>query len=177
MTDEKFRPPYEVLIAMVMDLDGDVDKLGAAIATLQKAFDQFYAEWKAANQPRHAVAISLGVNMSSFTVDTTDGVATLQVTDDHGDKVAGPNDSVTGAPVVPVVTSDNEGVLTAAACNPGADPGEWTSALTTVAEGVANLTATVTNSDGSATSIASPPPVQVTVAAGPPVALTMTVTG
>lgn len=121
---------------------------------------------------------------ATFTVDTVDGVATLQFTDDHGDPVAGPNDSVTGSPIVPVVDSDTPSVLTTAACVAGADPGSFTSALTPVAEGVANVSVeALVNSDGSpAIDAAGNPfsesgPVEVTVTAGAAADLTMAVSG
>lgn len=122
--------------------------------------------------------------MSTFTVDTTDGSANLQFADDKGDAVAGPNDSVTGSPVVPVITSDNEGVLTAATAVAGSTPGSWTAALTPVAAGTANIgVAALTNSDGSAVNDAAgnafpvPAAVEVTVTAGAAAELTLSVAG
>ena len=123
--------------------------------------------------------------MSQFTVDTTDGVANLQFTDDHGDSVVGPNDSVTGQPVVPVVSSDTPTVLTvAAATSDPSTPGGWAASLTMVAEGTATLSVEpLTNSDGTpvldgaGNPFGVPAPVVVTVAAGEATSLTLTVTG
>ena len=121
---------------------------------------------------------------ATFNVDTTDGVANLQFVDDHGDATAGPNDSVTGAPIVPSVSSDNPGVLTADTAAPGATPGSFTAALTPVIVGSANLSVTpLVNSDGSpvvtasGAAFGSPAPVAVTVNAGPADTLTLSVTG
>lgn len=139
--------------------------------------------------PRSAAALTMTVTKepkvgATFTVDTTDGVASLQFDDDHGDPLAGPNDSVTGAPIAPVVSTDNADVLTAAASVAGATPGAWTAALTPVAMGTANvILAPLTNSDGSpALDSAGNPfseaaPIEVTVNAGPVSGLEMSVTG
>ena len=124
-------------------------------------------------------------HMANFTVDTTDGTATLQFTDDKGDAVAGPVDSVTAAPVVPVVASDNTAALTADVAAPGATAGSFVSHLTPVAAGVANVSvAALVNSDGTpvneadgVTPFGVPAPVEVTVAAGPASTLTLAVTG
>lgn len=125
--------------------------------------------------------------MPSFTVDTTDGVATLQFTDDHGDAEAGPNDSVTGSPIVPVVTSDNTAALTVAEAVAG-DAGAYTYALTPVAVGTANLAVSaLANSDGSPVletdgpnvgqPFEVPAAVAVDVTAGPVEGLALSVTG
>lgn len=139
--------------------------------------------------PRSAVALTMQVSKepkmsTTFTVDTTDGVATLSFVDDHGDPTAGPNDSVEGTPIVPVVTSDTTSVLTAAPCTPGATQGSFVSALTEVAEGVANLSvAPLIDSSGNpvldsaGNPFGEPAPVEVTVTAGDAADLTMAVTG
>jgi hypothetical protein len=139
--------------------------------------------------PRSAVALTMKVSevpkmSTTFTVDTTDGVATLSFVDDHGDPTAGPNDSIDGTPVVPVVSSDTTSVLTAAPATAGATPGSFVSDLVMVAEGTANLSvAPLTNSDGSpvvdsaGNPFGEPAPVEVTVTAGDAADLTMAVTG
>lgn len=125
--------------------------------------------------------------MPNFTIDTTDGVATLQFTDKGTppDSVAGPNDSVTAAPIVPVVTSDNTAALTVGEAVAGETPGSYTYALTPVAVGTANVgVSPLTNSDGSAvfeadgvTPFEVPASVEVDVAAGEAAGLTLSVTG
>jgi hypothetical protein len=121
---------------------------------------------------------------TSFTVDTTDGAAVFQFTDDHLDDTAGPNDSVTGFPIAPSATSDNPAALTVGDAVAGATPGLWSAPLTMVAEGTANLAPVpLINSDGSAVDDPSGQPfgesgsVEVTVSAGEAAELTMSVTG
>ena len=121
---------------------------------------------------------------TTFTVDTTTGAANLQFTDDHGDVVAGPVESVTGAPVVPVVVSSDTSVLTAADAAAGSTVGGFTAALVPLVEGSADISvAELTNSDGSPVLLADgvtpfplPAAVTVTVTAGVAAALTLSVT-
>lgn len=124
----------------------------------------------------------------NVTVDDTGAVANLQFTDDHGDAEAGPSDSVTGAPIVPVVTSDNTDVTTVASAVAGDAPGSYTAALSEVAVGTANIgVAPLENSDGSPVNetaganegqpFALPDPVAVEVGPGPVEGLTLSVTG
>lgn len=142
--------------------------------------------------PSQASRLAFTINkgappMPNFTIDTTDGVATLQFTDKATppDSVAGPNDSVTAAPIVPVVISDNTAALTVAEAVAGETPGSYTYALTPVAVGAANLSVSpLTNSDGSAvfeadgvTPFEVPAAVEVDVAAGEAASLTLSVTG
>lgn len=88
--------------------------------------------------------------MATFNIDDTAGEATLQFTGGTGNPIAGPNDSVTGAPIVPVVESDNTAVETVGAAVAGPTPGLFTYPLSEVAEGTANISvAALTNSDGS----------------------------
>jgi hypothetical protein len=126
------------------------------------------------------------IQMTTFSVDTTDGTANLQFVDDHGDPTAGPNDSVTGQPVVPEVSSDTTSVVTVGPTTsaPSGVGGAFTAPLTMVAEGVANISVEpLTNSDGSpvvdsaGNPFTLPAPVEVTVTAGEAAGLTMTVTG
>lgn len=135
----------------------------------------------------HSIRLTLNVqgghNMTTLTVDTTTGIASLQFTDDHGDPVAGPVDSVTGAPVVPVVVSDNDAAVTVAATSAGTEAGSFTVALTPVAVGTANLSVeALANSDGSpvldaaGVALSLPAAVQVDITAGPVAGLTITVT-
>jgi hypothetical protein len=88
---------------------------------------------------------------TTFTVDTTDGVADVQFVDQDNDPVEGPLDSVTGAPVVPTFTSDNTSVLTVGtATEDSSKPGHWTAPLAEAGAGTANVApAPLTNSDGS----------------------------
>ena len=77
--------------------------------------------------------------------------ATTQFVDANGIATAGPNDSVTGTPIVPVVVSDNTAAVTVAPGTAGSVPGQDTDALTYVAEGTANLSVSpIENSDGTA---------------------------
>ena len=128
-----------------------------------------------------------GMPNVNFTIDTTDGTANWQFTDADSNAVAGPADSVTGAPVAPTAVSDTTTVLTAAASVAGG-PGSWTAPLTPVGVGTANVsTAALTNSDGSPVleiegpdtgqPFGLPASVEVTVSGGAAEGLTMAVTG
>lgn len=122
--------------------------------------------------------------MSTFTIDTTDGAVNFQFTDDHGDPVAGPNDSVTGTPIAPSASSDNPDVVTAGVSAPGATDGAFTQPLTMVGVGSANISADpLVNSDGSpvvdaaGNPFTSPDPQAVTVTGGPATGFTMALAG
>jgi hypothetical protein len=132
-----------------------------------------------------------GNNMASFSIVITDtGAATaFQFDNSAGSAVAGPNDSVTGAPVAPEAASDTPTVLTVAPSVAGATAGAWTAALTPVAAGVANISpVALVNSDGSPVNetegpnagqpFVLPAAVQVTVTPdNTPTGFTMSVTG
>jgi hypothetical protein len=130
--------------------------------------------------PHPATRMSLtvqGGHMSVVSIDTTTAVATVQFLDSHGNAVAGPAD------VTPVLSSDNEGVITVAPCNPGANVGEWTAALSPVAEGSANISVNpLTDVNGNPVNDAAgnpfplPEAVNVTVTGGTAASLTLTVT-
>ena len=138
--------------------------------------------------PKSATALTMkvsgGTQMATFTINTTDGLATVDFTDADADDVTGPNDSVTGNPIAPVVVSDTTSVLTAAASVAGTNPGEWDSALTPVAVGTANLSVSpLVNSDGSPAldsagqAFTLPSPIAVTVTGGGATGLTLSVSG
>jgi hypothetical protein len=110
----------------------------------------------------------------TFNVDDATATASLQFTDDHGDATDGPLDSVTQAPIVPVVQSDDTGVLNPATGTPGDAPGSYVYALTPGVAGTANISvAPLENSDGSAVDNAAgdafptPAAVSVDVTPGP----------
>lgn len=97
------------------------------------------------------LTIKGATDMATFNIDDTAGEATLQFTGATGNPIAGPNDSVTGSPIVPTVESDNTDVETVGAGVAGATPGSWVYPLTEVAAGSANISvAALVNSDGSA---------------------------
>lgn len=117
----------------------------------------------------HAVLIikstTGGTNMpGTITVDTTNETATVAFVDDKGD-----TDAAAPAGVVVSFASDNEAVATIAvgATNP------LVGDITPVAEGTANISATLANADGTpvleadgVTPFPTPAPVAVTVGAG-----------
>ena len=122
-----------------------------------------------------------------FTVDTTDGAAVFQFTDDHGNAVEGPKDSVTSTPIVPAITSDNDAVLSVGAAVEST-PGTFTAPITFASVGTANVgVAALVNSDGSAVletaganvgqPFALPASQSVPVEASPATGATLTITG
>ena len=124
--------------------------------------------------------------MAGFDMDQH-GVATVQFEDGQGNPTAGPNDSVTGNPVVPNITSDNAAVATAGAVAAGAMPGLFTCQFTPVSVGTFNAAVQpLVNSDGSTIletegpnagqPFTMPAPIAVTVAAGVADVMTFAVT-
>lgn len=197
---------------MTTDLRNWIDEIDAAVYSefehvaemyhevLGVAVDEAITRWAQHWMNQHHVPVSIpaetlgiglkeGVNtVASLTIDTTTGVVTLQFSDAVGDPVAGPADSVTGAPVVPTITSDNVAVLSAGTVAAGTAPGSFTAPLTPHTVGVANIgVAPLTNSDGSpvdetaganiGAAFALPAPVAVTVTAGVAEGLTLSVAG
>jgi hypothetical protein len=132
--------------------------------------------------PGRAVAASMFVkgdpSMSSatFTVDTTDGVANLQFTDDKGD-----TDAAAPAGLTAAFTSDNPAACTIA--NDATNPLQGD--ITVVGEGVANISVALTDANGNSppleadgvTPWAAIDPVQVTVDPGAAVGARLSVTG
>ena len=185
-------PPREELaqIKAVLELQlGVADATLQALKDLSAAFTKFVKEWETQSNPRSATKLTMTVRgghpmSTTFTVDTTDGAATLQFVDDHGDPTSGPADSVTGAAIVPALSSDNDAVLSVGPAGAGSNAGETIFPLVPAAIGVANLTPQpLLNSDGSpvldaeGNAFGVPSPVQVTVEAGPAASLTLSVTG
>lgn len=183
------REPLHLTILDVLNREG---RLGWQLATATDNRLILMRPKVHVTPPSAATSLVLSVQgghpmASTFTVDTTTGLARLQFVDDHADAVVGPVDSVTGTPIAPVVTSDNSGVLTAAPAN--ADPnvaGLWTSALAPVTPGVANVSvAPLVNSDGTPVletvgpnvgqAFTEPAPVAVTVNPGAVAAMTLSV--
>ena len=114
--------------------------------------------------------------------------ADLQFVDAHGNPTAGPQDSVTGAPIVPTLVSSDPTVLSVGATQTGAtpSPGAWTVLLTPLAVGAAQVSvAPLLNSDGSpvvetrgpssGAPFQLPSPVNITVDAGVAESLTLTI--
>lgn len=93
-------------------------------------------------------------------VNSTSAVAVVQFRGSSGNGTPGPVDSVTGQPIIPVVTSDNTDEVSVGDGTPAADgtPGRIEYALTGGANpGVANLSVeALTNSDGSPVEITAP---------------------
>lgn len=105
----------------------------------------------------------------AINVDTTNETVTLSFVDDHGDTDAAAPVSPSGNPIVVTFVSDNTAVVTVApdATNP------LVGDITTVAEGVANVSATIANDDGTpvleadgVTPFPAPDAVALTVSAG-----------
>jgi hypothetical protein len=111
---------------------------------------------------RAVLTLKQGDTMSgAITVDTTDETVTLAFTDDHGD-----TDAAAPAGAVVAFTSDNPAVATVASTS------ALVGQITPVAEGTANIGATLTGADGNplteadGTPFPQPVSVQVTVSAG-----------
>jgi hypothetical protein len=104
-----------------------------------------------------------GSNMAGqINVDTTNETVTVEFLDDKGDTDAAAPVATSGAATVVVFSSDTPSVATIAADSTNPLQGD----VTTVAEGSANLSATLSFADGSPFPFASPAPVAVTVSAG-----------
>lgn len=125
----------------------------------------------AVRAPAASVAITIEGDPMPLTVDSTNAVAVLSFTDDHGDPVAPPEGTLSTA------TSDNTAILGVGAAVAGADATTGIAniqfPLSAVAAGSANLSVASTAADGSpllgpdgATPIADPAPVAVTVNPG-----------
>lgn len=111
-----------------------------------------------------------------ITVDVANETVTLAFVDDHGDADAAAPSNASGSAVV-TFSSDNTAVLTVATDPANPLQGD----VTTVAEGQANISATIAYPDGSAVTEADgvtpfpvPAPVLVTVSAGAAVGDTLT---
>ena len=81
----------------------------------------------------------------SITVDTTNETATVSFVDDHGDTNATAPIAASGSPLVVTFSSDNESVATVATDPANPLQGD----ITPVAEGTANISATIGYADGS----------------------------
>lgn len=160
------------------------------IKEIHRTLHRFFTAWETANATvasGFTMTIQGETTMSTFTIDTTDGVVNFQWVDSTGAANAGPLDSVTGVPVPLSATSSDTTVLTLATSAPGADAGSWTEAITLVAEGSSTVSPVQpVNSDGTVINGADgnplplPAAIVVTVTAPPPPAaagFTMTITG
>jgi len=158
--------PEQINLTVTVGLTPELDKL------LRRIF----------GLPGRAVAASMFVKGDpsamdvTFTVDTTDGTATLQFVDDKGDTDATAPDGLTAA-----YSSDNPAAATVT--NDTTNPLQGD--ITVVGEGVANISVALTDANGN-----SPPleadgvtpwptidPVQVTVDPGAAVGAQLSVTG
>lgn len=174
MTDEEI---LERIIHAGVELTEVQEASARKIAHLDAEISQLCAEWLANHPapPPPVVATSAvltiqtgGTDMpGAINVDTTNETVTLSFVDDHGD-----TDAVGPAGAVVTFTSDNEAVVTVAtdASNP------LVGDISVVAEGTANIGATLANADGSpvleadgVTAFPNPASVAVTVSAGPAV--------
>jgi hypothetical protein len=138
----------------------------------------WHKEWKAANLSNNtAVRAVLTIQTQGepmpgqINVDTTNETVLLGFVDDHGDVAAAPVDA-SGSAVVVTFVSDTPAVATIA--NDSSNPLQGD--ITVVAEGVANISATIAYADGSpvleadgVTPFPVPAPVAITVSAGPAV--------
>jgi hypothetical protein len=116
-----------------------------------------------ATSARIIVTPTGGKMPGQITVDTTNETATLEWLDDKGDTNAAAPSNASGAAVV-TFTSDNAAVATVGTGNPAA--------VTPVAEGTANIGATIAYPDGTAVLEADgvtpfPTPATVAVTVGP----------
>lgn len=158
--------PYETTEERILEV----------LSRVEDVVVKFYRLFRVLNQTG---ATALTLNVSG---DNQVATATVQFVDVNGLATAGPNDSVTGSPIIPVVVSDTTSVLTVATGVAGTVPGQSTYALTDVSDGTANLSVSpIENSDGSpaldsaGNPFTLPVPVPVVVAGGSAVGLTLTV--
>lgn len=145
----------------------------SAVKDVEMAVTDWAREWVHDHRPAtHAVLIvspTQGEQMpGSITVDTANETVTIEFVDDRGDTNAAPPVSPDGNPIVVTFTSDNTAVVTVAtdASNP------LMGDITPVAEGTANIGATLANDDGSPVLEADgvtpfPTPATVAVTVGP----------
>lgn len=129
-----------------------IEEIDNAVTAWAQAWLLHHTKPKSNAAVAETLSISGGKNnMPTFTINTTDGLADVQFVDTDNDKVEGPLDSVTQAPVVPSFTSDNTSVLTVGVASEDPNqPGHWTAPLAEVGAGTANVApAPLTNSDGS----------------------------
>ena len=148
---------------------------------------KWYEEWVAANIITHQ-AVRAVLTLSNqgdqmpgtITVDTTNETVTLGFVDDKGDTNAAPPVAASGASLVVTFASDNTAVATVAVDASSSVVGD----ITPVAEGTANISATLAYTDGSpvleadgVTAFPAPAAVAVTVGPGAAVgdALTLSV--
>jgi len=149
-----------------VEVDAEASLVGAITVTLQEPAPA----QPVATHARLVVTPTQGANMpGTITVDTTNETATVEFLDDHGDTNAAPPVAASGSPLVVTFASDNDAVATIATDSANPLQGD----VTPVAEGTANLSATLAYADGSpvleadgVTPFPQPGSVQVTVNAG-----------
>lgn len=173
MTDEEI---LERIIDVTIELQEVQEAASRKVRRLDAEISKLCAEWLA-NHPAPpppvvatsaVLTINQGGTMSGqINVDTTNETVTLSFVDDHGD-----TDAVGPAGAVVTFSSDNEAVVTVAADASNPLVGD----ISVVAEGTANIGATLANADGSpvleadgSTPFPNPDSVAVTVSAGPAV--------
>lgn len=167
-----------------------LELMDTSVLDLVALLGAWKAEWEHAHEWPPAIAsLSLTIHVlqgvpmpAGLTIDTTNGLAVLAATDDHGDATSLP----TGA--VATFASDTDSVLTvgaAEATTDGAGNATISAPLTPVALGTANVSlASVTDANGNplleidgVTPIPLPAAVEVTVSAGAADAFSLSVTG
>lgn len=133
---------------------------------------------------QHPVSLSLviernGTMSDTLTVGDPNVVATMQFSF-NGTAEAGPNDSVSGAPIAPVLVSSDETIATVAASVAGSAEGQWTAAITLIGPGSVTFSVNpLTNSDGSpvTSAVTLPTPQTVTVNLGAANELSLSISG
>lgn len=126
------------------DLQKQLTDTLMVLSDLETVLKALIGELQPPNQASQAVLRLQGEEMpGSITVDTTNATATVGFLDDKGD-VATPPVSADGGSIVVTFTSDNESVITVATDSTNLLQGD----LTPVAEGSANIGATIADDQG-----------------------------
>jgi hypothetical protein len=147
------------------------------LATISATFSTFLVDWIAENTTPSNPATSAVLTVKGspmpgqITVDTTNETVTIGFVDDHGDAASAPV-AASGSALVVTFASDNPATATVATDAQNPLQGD----VSVLAEGTANLSATLAYADGSpvlepdgSTPFAVPAAVAVTVGPGPAV--------
>jgi hypothetical protein len=124
-----------------------LDEIICLLEAIDLNLDRLYKLEKSKQPGTSVLTLTLPGGAMSVEVGAT-GTATVQFADANGNPGPGPNDSVTGEPIVPVVTSSDTSVATIAAGTAGATAGLFDYEVTGVAVGSYTGAITLTDSSG-----------------------------
>ena len=169
---------HPVLERVLEHIDAQLAEQAARDQLILRKLDKIYGLLAA---PARMFLTIEGDTVMPLTVDSTNAVAILSFTDDHGDAVAPP------AGALATATSSDTAVLTVGASVAGTDANGVANIqfpLAEVAEGTSSLSVAATDANGNpllgpdgVTPIPAPAPVVVTVNPGAPAAEVFTVPG